>query len=124
VTSSGLSISHLKKCLPRRKANGTVRDNADQNSVNHSDIFTHQPTPIQQLLLYLLEQTALISKLQATLKDDITINEKTEKNIKADRAFSTFGFAQHTSRPFAKPKELNFSQRTENKNINFDKKIL
>ena len=24
----------------------------------------------------------------------------------------------------SKPKELNFSQRTENKNINFDKKIL
>jgi hypothetical protein len=27
--------------------------------------------------------------------------------------FSTFGFARHTSRPFAKPKELKFSNRTD-----------
>jgi len=26
--------------------------------------------------------------------------------------FSTFGFAQHASRPFAKPKELKFSHHT------------
>ena len=28
---------------------------------------------------------------------------------KASRTFSTFGFARHTSQPFANPKELNFS---------------
>jgi hypothetical protein len=27
--------------------------------------------------------------------------------------FSTFGFARHTSRPFAKPKELKFSHGTD-----------
>jgi hypothetical protein len=28
---------------------------------------------------------------------------------KANRTFSTFGFARHTSKRFAKPKELNFA---------------
>jgi hypothetical protein len=30
--------------------------------------------------------------------------------------FSTFGLARHTSRPFAKPKELKFSNRTGDTN--------
>jgi hypothetical protein len=30
--------------------------------------------------------------------------------------FSTFGFARHDSRPFAKPKELKFSHRTQTVN--------
>jgi len=34
------------------------------------------------------------------------------KTILANRTSGTFGFAQHTSRPFAKPKEPNFSPRT------------
>jgi predicted XRE-type DNA-binding protein len=36
------------------------------------------------------------------------------KNNFSQPAFGTFGFARHTSRPFAKPKEPNFSQRTGN----------
>jgi len=34
------------------------------------------------------------------------------KTILASRTNGTFGFAQHTSRPFAKPKEPFFCQRT------------
>ena len=39
------------------------------------------------------------------------------KTILSQPAFCTFGFARHTSQPFAKPKEQNFSQRTENRVI-------
>jgi DNA-binding transcriptional regulator YiaG len=35
-------------------------------------------------------------------------------SILASRANGTFGFARHTSQPFAKPKEPNFSHRTGN----------
>jgi len=39
-----------------------------------------------------------------------------KNDIKANRTFSTFGFARHTSQRFAKPKELNFATApTENK---------
>jgi hypothetical protein len=37
------------------------------------------------------------------------------------RTSGTFGFARHTSRPFAKPKEPLFCQRTD-LNINFETK--
>jgi hypothetical protein len=37
------------------------------------------------------------------------------------RKSGTFGFARHTSRPFAKPKEPLFCQRTD-LNINFETK--
>ena len=36
------------------------------------------------------------------------------KTILSQPTFGTFGFARHTSPPFAKPKEPNFSQRTDN----------
>ncbi len=36
------------------------------------------------------------------------------KKILASRTNGTFGFAQHTSRPFAKPKEPFFCQRFNN----------
>ncbi len=52
-----------------------------------------------------------ITKLQATLKDRQCDHEQTEKKPAAH--FSTFGFARHTNRPFAKPKELKFSNRTD-----------
>jgi len=35
------------------------------------------------------------------------------KTILASCTNGTFGFARHTSRPFAKPKELNFCHRTD-----------
>ena len=35
------------------------------------------------------------------------------KTILASRTNGTFGFARHTSRPFAKPKEPLFCQRTD-----------
>jgi hypothetical protein len=39
-----------------------------------------------------------------------------KNDIKANRTFSTFGFAGNTSQRFAKPKELNFANApTENK---------
>lgn len=40
------------------------------------------------------------------------------KTILSQPTFGTFGFAPPTSRPFAKPKEPNFSPRTENGIIN------
>ena len=43
------------------------------------------------------------------------------KTILASRTNGTFGFARHTSRPFAKPKEPLFCQRTDI-NINFETK--
>lgn len=39
------------------------------------------------------------------------------KTILNPPAFCTFGFARHASQPFAKPKEQNFSQRTESRII-------
>ncbi len=48
--------------------------------------------------------------LQATLTDRQCDHQPTEKKPAAH--FSTFGFARHTSRPLAKPKELKFSNRT------------
>jgi len=42
--------------------------------------------------------------LQATLTDRQCDHQTTEKKPAAH--FSTFGFARHTSRPFARPKEL------------------
>jgi len=39
---------------------------------------------------------------------------KQENDIKANRTFSTFGFAQITIRPFANLKEALFSQRNDN----------
>ena len=36
------------------------------------------------------------------------------KTILASRTNGTFGFARHTSRPFAKPKEPFFCQRNDN----------
>jgi hypothetical protein len=52
------------------------------------------------------------------------VTEKKEKDhpshflkfLLASRTNGTFGFAQYTSRPFAKPKEPFFSQRTEKEN--------
>jgi hypothetical protein len=41
------------------------------------------------------------------------------KFLFANRTNGTFGFARHTSQPFAKPKEPFFCQRT-NKNIKFE----
>jgi hypothetical protein len=38
------------------------------------------------------------------------------KFLLASRTNGTFGFAQYTSQPFAKPKEPFFSQRTEKEN--------
>jgi len=49
----------------------------------------------------------VIYKLQATLKDDSAKHEQTEKYT--NRTNGTFGFARHTSRPFAKPKEPFFA---------------
>jgi len=37
-----------------------------------------------------------------------------KNDIKANRTFSTFGFARHTSQRFAKPKELNFNNPQTN----------
>jgi hypothetical protein len=46
--------------------------------------------------------------------DNLNSTDKEQRT--ANRAFSTFGFARHTSKRFAKPKELNFANApTDNK---------
>jgi len=57
--------------------------------------------------------------LALTLKDNDSdkINEQTKYND-TNRTNGTFGFARHTSRPFAKPKEPFFCQRTKVHNAN------
>ena len=42
-----------------------------------------------------------------------------KKTILASRTNGTFGFARHTSQPFAKPKEPFFCQRTDKTVENF-----
>jgi hypothetical protein len=54
---------------------------------------------------------AASKQLQATLTDRQCDHQPTEKKPAAH--FSTFGFARHTSQPFAKPKELKFPHRTQ-----------
>ena len=71
----------------------------------------------QPLLLAKRYFVACINELQATLRRTTVLNMNRQKNdIKANRTFSTFGFARHTSQRFAKPKELNFANApTDNK---------
>ena len=58
---------------------------------------------------------------QETEKKEKTHPSHFLKFLLASRTNGTFGFARHTSRPFAKPKEPLFCQRTDI-NINFETK--
>ena len=42
-----------------------------------------------------------------------TVRPSNDRKKKPAAHFSTFGFARNTSQPFAKPKELKFSNRTD-----------
>jgi hypothetical protein len=53
---------------------------------------------------------------QVTEKEEKAHPSHFLKFLLASRTNGTFGFARHTSRPFAKPKEPFFSQRTEKEN--------
>ena len=67
--------------------------------ITRSDICAPEPAQIQRKLLYLLEQTASISKLSLS--------------VKSRPANGTFGFFRHSSQHSKKPKEPFFCLRTD-----------